>query len=1345
MNKNLVKYPIRFGTLLLAGAALVACKKEEFTEKDAWNLENQRLTRLAQLKKTSDSLARVEKEGMFKWQRSLDSLDKINAGGRVFYTVIPVNASEAVFAGGRTEEAITGATVTATQFGRTVTGVGANGVFTFPEMRSGEVTVNITAPNFTQVNYISNLTPDGGIRNDGVVNVGNVIPMFELPGAGSNAAAKFAVVRGQAWFEGDLTDATAQEERVTPTILGANTNLVTATIDLDRKEATADAMSAFHKRFIVESNDESGTGSIVGGTIRSGAIQRFSFSRAVSYGTVAADGAYSMLIPASAAGLPVRLNYSEFAFNRTYFNDRGATVTTERFLYGPNVAADSIARPNTPLPSFRAQAFTTAAAASAVFTPEVPGTVQQFFANADFSLEGAATIANPSATGTGAVTSGPRTVNRRRGGFYVTAPTVTHTGGAGTGATFVANLTRETSPSAAAPAVDASLRTNTAAEFRGSTAVATNKTEFERSFGTVGTISITAGGTGYTGNGSLSFTRTDIISGAGFGGQTSSSGAGGYVNLSDKTPIQVTDGGANFLRTTATTVSLPNTFTNYLPTPVFTESNQAASADPTVGYVGLAFPITSATARVFTDYNATYTTDFRGVNGVTATAGGGVGSIQEVRLSTAGSYPAGNLPFVNFSFGETVNANGFVAGSNKNLFVASATQSVVQFNTTLNEAEKGGVFTGVTGGGANITITANAIDFIGGSGWGSRYTFVPTVQITPNASAAAALGAAATGAVQNVPVICTVSSDPGTVAVPNPAFGKIIRLQLTSTPITGLTFGAGFVAGSEFLSRVPVGGTPAFSDVPGTDVFGISVLPNRYGNTLAAVGGGAGGRTVASGSALNTYSYTATAQTASAATNLASAMGGAISNTTTEDLSTADYLAGNNMLVVFSNPNNTTVATRRVAWGVPTFNGNVLLGARILDGGLGYTAPTIGTVNFTSEVTAKLVPNPWFRGNVPVTGVSAPSSLNSALQIGDAPAGVPVEQDIEWFLNSPFMTAQGSATRPTSDPVLATLRITLDNVGAGYSVAPRVIVSGGGLNLTELNTTGTVNIGTAANPLNVSNSAGGVIGFSTSIDADGRIIRVGANTNPGTTNINGGAVAAATPTVTTYRFDAGRAPRYTSNPRVDIIDDLSVGLTNSLNRTVAQGGVGAKVIVSSTGTIADVRLNDGKDVILPTSVFTAAEASAAQKDARSPRVDIQTLGGDPAFLPGYQSPLVRGPQVTLVNPAGFTGTTATVQAWVTLDPTQTDRHRRVTAITVTSPGAGYNTDRINAYVRRNNGGPADQGTSNGNIGQNFAILGGAESGSGYNGSFGQTNERFDAHPGRAYVRDVHYGTGRRID
>lgn len=1356
MNKNLVKYPIRFGTLLLAGAALVACKKEEFTEKDAWNLENTRLTRLAQLKKTSDSLARVEREGMFKWQRNLDSLNKINAGGRVFYTVIPVNANEAVIGGGgntgggRTEEAITTATVTVTQFGKTfvstngaVGSVATNGVFTFPEMRSGEVTVNVSAPNFTQVNYVANLTPDGGIPNDGVVNVGNVIPMFELPGTGSNAPTKFAVVKGMAWYEGNLTQESvtgnpntpsttfgvSSEESLTPAILGGGngaangtsvSTLVTANIDLERGEG---GMSYFHKRFILETNGE-GRNSF-DKNVQSGAIQRFSFSRAVSYGTLNTDGSYAMLMPASAVGLPVKLNYSEFATNRVYYNDRGALVSTERFLYGPNVVPTAIPNPTVAIPRLEVQAYTTMAAGTATFTPQVTGTQSTSFTG------GTTTITYPGGSTNTPAATGQAAVNRRRGGFYVTAPTVT-VAGAGTGATFAAVLTRETSP-AVAPAV--SLRDNTAAEFRG-TVAGTNKGDFETAFGTVGSVTITAGGTGYTASGALTFTRTDIVNNAGFGGQTTGSGAaGGYVNLSTTTPIQVTDGGANFLYNSAATVTTPNTFTNYLPTVIFTETNQAGSADPTVGYTGLTTPVTPASARLFTDRAtaAEYTADFRGITG--NTGAGGVGAIQEVRLQGAGAYPNANLPFVNFSFGESITTSGFVAGSNKNLFVCSATNSVVQFNTTLTDAEEGGLFTGVAGGGANIITTPNAVDFTGGSGWGSRYTFVPTVQITPNSSAAGKLGAAATASVQNVPVICTVSSNP---APGNAAFGKIVKLQLTATPITGLTFPAGFVQGTDFLTSNA--GTPAFSTTPGTDVFGINVLPNRYGNTLAAIGGGAGGRTVATGSSLNSYSYSATAQTSSEATNLASAMGGAQSNTTTLNLSTADYLAGNNMLVVFDAPNNTTVTGRRHAWGVPVFvqdnagnPGNVLAGARIIDGGSGYNAPVTGIVNFTSSITAKLVPNPWFRTNVPVTGVSSPANVTTTLQVGGVSAGITTDQDILSFLNHPVMTAQGTAVRPTPTITKARIEITL-TPGSGYSRAPRFVVSGGGLNLTEYD-------GTSTTP-------GGVIALNSMIDAAGAVTKIGNASSVG--NFTGLATTAGLtqrvdPTTGLdipghFEFAVGAAPAYTSTTlNLNVVEELSVALTKSLNSTVGSGvGVGARVNVGATtavptGAVLSVRLNDNTSTFLST---------ANANDAQSPKVDIQTGAAAAAvYQTGYDSPLVPGPRTIVV---GGTGTGATVQSWVTLDP-RVAQHRRITAITVTAGGTGYGFVRTNSWWRANGGGTTDPRDDNGTAGQAFVILGGFESGAYNNGGQNQTNAAFDALPGMTYVRDVHYGTGRRID
>lgn len=1360
MNKNLVKYPIRFGTLLLAGAALVACKKEEFTEANALTLEKDRLTFLNDQRNANMLLAEKERNRLITWQRSMDSLDRINAGGRVFYTVIPVAANETTFSGGgntgggRTEEAITNAVVTISQYGRafsnatpagTNVGSALNGVYTFSELRSGEVSVKVQATGFTELNYVANLTPDGGIPNQGTINVGNVVPLFEI--AAPISSNKMAVIKGRAFFEGDLTNTVAgssvvgapdlnagiTDELVTSTILGANnsgvggtsnlpTNLVTATIDVTRNDGSINGLPYFHQRFITESNGE-GVNAF-GVRVQSGAIQRFSYSKAVTYGTVNATGDYAMLIPASAAGLPIRLNYSEFAFNRTYWNAAGNLVTNERFLYGPNVIPTDIPQPTFATPTLSVRAYDAAAGATATFTPQSTATQPTNFNSALVN-----TLAN----------TNPNFV---RAGFYATAPTVT-VAGVGTLAAFTANL------DGTAP-----FRLNTAALYKGTDNVtgflvpATNKTEFETSFKTVGVIDVTNGGSGYAANGALTFTRTDIVTAAGFGGQATGSGtAGGYVALSLTTPIQVTDGGANFnfQPVVATGISSANTFTNYLPTVFFTENNQSGSADPDRGYTGLIPSVTAATARVFVDYNAGYTgTPFLGVTSPN-TGGNGVGAIQEVRMTGAGAYPNATLPFVNFSFGERVNTVGFLANAapavgGKNLFI-SAGPGLVKFNPAMSTAELERVF--ATGVGSVATSTPTSVDFAANNGWGSRYTYVPRIELDANTAAILVTGAAVDGALRSMPIVASVSNDPISAA-----FGKIIKIQLTQAPIAGLNSGAD---NNDFLSLAP------FS--VGTTTIGLRVTPQRYGNTLAAIGGGTAGRTVAIGSALNTYSYTASAQTASAATNLAVAMGGAKSNTTMTNLSTAEYLAGNNMLVAFDAPNNMGVTGRRHAWGVPVFVvdntgavGNVLAGARIIDGGSGYNAPTVGAVNFTSNITAQLVPNPWYRTNVPVTAIAGPANVTSALG-----GGITTNADVLGFLNHPAMTAQGTAFRPT--PAITRARLKIDFTGgSSYSVAPRFVFPMPGFNLVEYDAAAApIATGNAVTPF-ITTSAGGVITFNTKIDATGKVIQVGNGTTVG-------FAPGAGPNATTagltqlqrdgvdvpneFEFPVNRGLSVASITTTGImIEELSVALTNSLNSPFATGsGVGARVVIGTTGTgaaitgaVTGVTFRDGTLAELPND-------GAIANNARSPQVEISTN-----LTPLPDTKLVPAPFRISVVGGRVGGTEATLQGYVTVDPNVL-QHRRITRIAVTNGGSGYGVQRTNSWFRASGGGlvviPGGTGNTtvpasgNGAPGQPFTLFG--NFGNGTQQGQNQTNMQFDAYPGLTYVRDVHYGTGQRLD
>jgi hypothetical protein len=1358
MNKNLVKYPIRFGTLLLAGAALVACKKDEFTEKDALTLEQSRLAFLESQKIAAEARASADRAAVLRWQRTLDSLDKINAGGRVYYTVIPVAANETTFSsggatgGGRTEEAITNATVTISQYGRAFTtattagangtplnpgGTALNGVYTFSELRSGEVSVKITATGFTELNYVANLTPDGGIPNGGTVNVGNVVPMFEI--AAGIATNKMAVVKGKAWFEGDLTNTTTgsvvgsglnagiTDEVLTDAILnnstGAGTvaNLVTASIDVTRNDGSTTGLPYFHRRFLSESNGEGVNAFGVG--VNSGAIQRFSYSKAVTYGTVNAAGEYAMLIPASAAGLPIRLNYSEFAFNRTYWNAAGNLVTNERFLYGPNVVPTDIPQPVFGLPTFNVQAFETAAEASASFTPQVTGAQLTNFASATVSSSG----------------------------FYAMNPTVTVTNaGAGTGATFEVDAISLPFTSLAAGA---------------------DRTAFESAFRGVSTVKVTAGGSGYTSDGDLVFTRTDIVTGAGFGGQVSIGGAttGGYVPLSTTTPIQVTDGGSNFLPSTVVTggISTANTFTNFLPTVVFSETDQPSSSDAfaTKGYLNLNPNVTDATARVFVDYNANYTANFLGVTG-NAGGGGGVGAIQEVQFLTAGLYPSTKLPFVNFSFGETIQSNGRLTAVapavGASLFVSNGAGGVKFNNNNITAAAAGSLF----GNAPVATLTATDITFT--AGWGSRYTFVPSVRVGATGATAAKI-TTADQALRNIAVTTYVNNDPTNAA----SFGRIVRLSITSNNALGsgttVTVGA---LDNDFFAN----GNAAYNN---GDFYQLIVEPNRYGNTLRALGtpNSSSAQTSATGSALNTYSYnTATSTVSAAATALAAAVGGAksnsssASNATAVNIPTAQLLRENNMLVIFSAPNNTAAASNRFAWGVPTWAGNntnILTGARIIDGGSGYNAPVVipaAGVQFTSSVTASLVPNPWYRGNVPavvnragaLTNVAAPANITTDL--GSA-VSTNAAQDILGLLNHTSMTAAGRAIRPVPTITRARLTLTIDNAGAGYSRAPRFVFAMPGFNLIEYDVNAAP---TATGTPKITTSAGAVITFNTRIDATGKVVAIGnATTNgfpagaglnattAGLTQLRTVATSTApsvdVPLVFEFPQDKGLSATAISAVKGIQIEELSAALTLSLNTPSTGNGVGARAIIGTTGTgtnitgtVSAVRFREGVDNDLADDLAT---------NAKSPQVDIST-----SLTPLPNTKLVPAPfRISVVG--ATTGTAATVQGYVTLDP-NVAQHRRISRIAVVSGGSGYGVARVNSWFRAAGGGvvviPGGTGSAttapangNGAAGQPFTLFG--NFGNGTQQGQNQNAYQFDAYPGLTYVRDVHYGTGQRLD
>jgi hypothetical protein len=318
MNKNLFIYSFKYLAVLLALVTFSSCERDEFTEQDAFDLQQAQLD--AQAAREEAALAAGDKRimDMAMFRRSMDSLARLNSGGKVFYTVNVVPGGSSAFASGRFEEVegLDGATVTVSQLGGAIVEqkVTVAGLATF-EMYSGEVTVNVEAPNHTDLNYTANLTPDGGVSNGSIIYVGNVVPVFDdpnNPGAGSEE--NLATVKGFAFAELDLTFGNNFEESV------PDETKVRAFIDVNNPD--------FRTRYIDQANGEEGEN--IGTTpTASGFIQRFAYEEAASTtgatvtsplnnDTAPEGGEYSITIGATASGLPITMKFDDFAADRTY-------------------------------------------------------------------------------------------------------------------------------------------------------------------------------------------------------------------------------------------------------------------------------------------------------------------------------------------------------------------------------------------------------------------------------------------------------------------------------------------------------------------------------------------------------------------------------------------------------------------------------------------------------------------------------------------------------------------------------------------------------------------------------------------------------------------------------------------------------------------------------------------------------------------------------------------------------------------------------------------------------------------------------------------------------------------
>lgn len=668
MNKNLFIYSFKYLAVLLALVTFSGCTRDEFTEQDAFDLNEAQLN--AQDAREQAALAAQDKRvmDMAMFRRSMDSLTRLNSGGKVFYTVNVVPGGSSAFSqGGRFEEVegLDGATVTVSQLGGAIVEqkVTVAGLASF-EMYSGEVTVNVEAPNHTDLNYTANLTPDGGVPNGSLIYVGNVVPVFDdpnNPGAGSEE--NLATVKGFAFAELDITSGNNQEEAVP---------------DGTKVRAFIDINADFMTRYIKQANDE---GLNIGGNVtKSGFIQRFAYEEAASTtgttvtsplnnDTAPEGGEYSISIGATASGLPITMKFDDFAADRTYyFTDSDGDNTgffgaagQKRFIYTQNTQGDLNQKAGG----------TNGAGGQAPTVIGRTGVRDLALGNVVPVFSFVTTEATATATlkGGDAVAS----VSITDGGYYYVAPTVTF----------------DAAPTGGTTATGTAVLGDLPAFVIGEDAELTEARN--NNLKQVVSVTVTSAGSGYTSTPSVTFTRFSYT-GRLAGGLPVPNGEGNIVApTTGLSYVQIIDGG--FGMTSAPGPVAPGTvfstqfqYTGFAPTAVFS---------PDVTITGN----TAATAIVAVDQN--------------------IGVATEVQMVTPGTGYNQATVLVDFTY-----------GTGGNISTAGQPDQEADGVAIFESNGAGGIrFNDNTAGGTLITTVNSATAVEYALEEGRRYSFVPRVTV----------------------------------------------------------------------------------------------------------------------------------------------------------------------------------------------------------------------------------------------------------------------------------------------------------------------------------------------------------------------------------------------------------------------------------------------------------------------------------------------------------------------------------------------------------------------------------------------------------------------------------------
>ena len=298
---HLMKKKILLLFILGIIAVSYSCTKREFTENDA--------------KKAQDEI--LQKQDSLKFLR--DSLN--HKSGIIQYSVHVISAGDGAFFGTKGTNGLDSVTVTVSQYGMTITKkTGPSGIAVFSDLRVGTASVSVKRTDYTPVDFIVELMPE---TNPTILNYYNLVRYAATMIPVFSTKQYFSTVSGRITWETDLTNLAAEP---------AGGIEVIGTIAADD--------DLFKKNYLYGP-----TGVYLGSNTYIGIIKQIAYG-SLSFRTtsIAADGSFSLKVPSTADGLPIKLMVSEVATDQKILlyvlnNQQVYGAQTIRTFFGSNITS----------------------------------------------------------------------------------------------------------------------------------------------------------------------------------------------------------------------------------------------------------------------------------------------------------------------------------------------------------------------------------------------------------------------------------------------------------------------------------------------------------------------------------------------------------------------------------------------------------------------------------------------------------------------------------------------------------------------------------------------------------------------------------------------------------------------------------------------------------------------------------------------------------------------------------------------------------------------------------------------------------------------------------------------